>query len=85
MKSNRGSFVYMEVERPIPNEPSIFYRFYVCFGAVILGYLKGCRPVVSLDGCFLKTVVKGQLLTAIGRDGNNQTFPIAWTIVQMEW
>lgn len=27
---------------------------------------------------------KGQLLCAVGRDGNNQMFPIAWAVVSVE-
>ena len=33
---------------------------------------------------FLKRFVEGQLLVAMGKDGNNQLFPIAWAIVQKE-
>ncbi|GJW22001.1 elongation factor G, III-V domain-containing protein [Tanacetum coccineum] len=39
---------------------------------------------IGLDGCFLKGVVKGMLLTAVGKDRNNQMFPVAWAIVQIE-
>ncbi|XP_038688330.1 uncharacterized protein LOC119987479 [Tripterygium wilfordii] len=42
------------------------------------------RPVLGVDGCFLKDLVKGELLTAIGRDGNNQMFPVAWVVVMVE-
>ena len=42
------------------------------------------RPVIGLDGCFLKTETKGQLLSAVGRDGNNQMFPISWAVVEGE-
>lgn len=37
-----------------------------------------------MDGCFLKGQVKGELLTAICRDANNQVFLIAWVVVDME-
>lgn len=33
-RSNRGSSIYMKVERPIPNQSSVFDRFYVCFDAM---------------------------------------------------
>ena len=33
---------------------------------------------------FLKGLMKGQLLVALGRDGNNQMFPIAWAVVDKE-
>ncbi|XP_013633248.1 PREDICTED: uncharacterized protein LOC106338932 [Brassica oleracea var. oleracea] len=43
-----------------------------------------CRPIFGLDGCFLKCTTKGQLLAAVGRDANNQMFPIAWAVVDVE-
>jgi hypothetical protein len=47
------------------------------------GFLKGCRPIVGVDEWFLKGSFKGQLLYAIGRDGNNM-YPIAFAIVKAE-
>jgi len=44
----------------------------------------GCRKVIALDGCFLKSPSTGELLTAIGRDGNNHIYPIAWAVVSVE-
>ncbi|GKB18469.1 hypothetical protein Tco_0852392 [Tanacetum coccineum] len=38
----------------------------------------------SGDGCFLKGTINGELLTAMGRDANNQMFPIAWAVVTVE-
>ncbi|KAH1215927.1 hypothetical protein GmHk_13G036969 [Glycine max] len=43
-----------------------------------------CRPLIGLDGCFLKGEYRGQLLTAIGKDGNNQMLPIAYAVVEAE-
>ncbi|CAI9290678.1 unnamed protein product [Lactuca saligna] len=40
--------------------------------------------VIGLDGSFLKGTCKGELLTAIGRDANNQVYPIAWLVVDIE-
>jgi hypothetical protein len=48
------------------------------------GFLDGCRRVIWLDGCFLKGPMKGELLSAIGRDANNQIYPIAWAVVEYE-
>ncbi|GJW46799.1 multidrug resistance-associated protein 5 [Tanacetum coccineum] len=48
------------------------------------GWLQGCRRVIGIDGCFLKTIYKGELLSVVGRDGNNQIYPIAWTVVSVE-
>ncbi|XP_020413352.1 uncharacterized protein LOC109947482 [Prunus persica] len=35
------------------------------------GFVEGCRPVVGVDGCHLKGPCSGQILTAVGVDGNN--------------
>ncbi|GJZ88764.1 60S ribosomal protein L34 [Tanacetum coccineum] len=51
--------------------------------AMIEGWNAGCRKVIGLDGCF-KGTCRGELLTAMGRDGNNQMFPIAWDVVNVE-
>ncbi|KAL4587600.1 hypothetical protein LXL04_000472 [Taraxacum kok-saghyz] len=56
----------------------------VCFKAIKDGWKLGCRRVIGLDGAFLKGQCKGELLTAIGRDANNQVYPIAWAVVNIE-
>ncbi|GJX71080.1 multidrug resistance-associated protein 5 [Tanacetum coccineum] len=48
------------------------------------GFKNGCRRVFALDGCFLKSPNHGEILTAIGRDGNNNIYPIAWVVVNVE-
>ncbi|PKI60373.1 hypothetical protein CRG98_019233 [Punica granatum] len=75
-RANRDSSVYMMVQRPISTESPIFDRLYVCFDTLKTGFVKGCRQIIGIDGCFLKTVVKGELLIAIGRDGNIKCFPL---------
>ncbi|KAL0438862.1 UNVERIFIED_CONTAM: hypothetical protein Slati_2369200 [Sesamum latifolium] len=42
------------------------------------------RPIIGLDGCFLKTVYQGQLLVAVGRDGNDNMMLIAIVVVQVK-
>lgn len=61
-----------------------FKRIYIGFKALRTCMLAGCRNVIGLDGCFLKGCCGGQLLSAIARDGNNQMFPISWTVVERE-
>uniref|UniRef100_A0A1J3G2U0 MULE transposase domain-containing protein n=1 Tax=Noccaea caerulescens TaxID=107243 RepID=A0A1J3G2U0_NOCCA len=61
-----------------------FDKVYVCFPALKRTRVAHCRPIFGIDGCFLKNNVKGQLLAAVGRDANNQFFPVAWAIVQVE-
>ncbi|WOL04557.1 hypothetical protein Cni_G13278 [Canna indica] len=64
--------------------PPIFKRLYIGFDALKKGFLDGCRPIIGLDGCFLKTFLRGQLLTVVDTDGNNQMFPISWAVVEGE-
>ncbi|GJR07428.1 calcium/proton exchanger [Tanacetum coccineum] len=61
-----------------------FRRVYACFKGVKDGWLAGFRKVIGLDGCFLKHTCRGELLVAIGRDANNQMYPIAWAVVKLE-
>ncbi|KAF6142824.1 hypothetical protein GIB67_002688 [Kingdonia uniflora] len=49
----------------------------VMFKASYDGWLRGCRPVLGLDGCFLKGKYRGVCLSIIGFDGNNGLFPVA--------
>ncbi|MBA0820653.1 hypothetical protein Gohar_019719, partial [Gossypium harknessii] len=41
------------------------------------------RQLIGLDSCFLKCPFKNEFLTTVGRDTNNQMFPIAWAVVEM--
>ncbi|KAJ9538480.1 LOW QUALITY PROTEIN: hypothetical protein OSB04_031213 [Centaurea solstitialis] len=74
LRSNPGSTVKLDVTVK-PDEKTYFDRFYVCLNGLKEGWKRGCRRVIALDGCFLKGVCGGELLTAIGRDGNNHIFP----------
>ncbi|KAL2485962.1 MuDR family transposase [Abeliophyllum distichum] len=76
--TNAGSTVVLE-----RNEQE-FKRLYVCLAACKVGFLGGCRKVIELDGCFLKSEYGGQLLSAVGIDGNNAMFPIAYAVVDTE-
>lgn len=65
-------------------EESVFNGLYIGFSALKKGFMAGCRWIIGLDGCHLKTHLGGQLLCAIGKDANNQMFPIAWAVVGAE-
>ncbi|XP_027907647.1 uncharacterized protein LOC114166966 [Vigna unguiculata] len=81
LKTNPGSTVKLKVKEN-EGEP-IFERFYTCFKACKDNFMS-CRPIIGLDGCFLKGKYGGELLTAIGRDGNDQILPIAYAVVEVE-
>ncbi|XP_010502002.1 PREDICTED: uncharacterized protein LOC104779348 [Camelina sativa] len=61
----------------------VFNRIYVCMGAMKNAFYF-CRPLIGIDGTFLKHDVKGCLFTAIAHDANNQISPVAWATVQTE-
>lgn len=84
MKTNEGRTIEVYCVRNNPTYGRVFQRFYVCIDALKRGLLAGCKKVLGLDRCFLKGVMKGELLIAVGRDDNNQMFPVAWGIVQVE-
>ncbi|GKB52864.1 reverse transcriptase domain-containing protein, partial [Tanacetum coccineum] len=42
------------------------------------------RDLLGLDGAFMKGPYPGQLLTAVGLDGNNGIYPLAYAIVEKE-
>lgn len=82
LRSNPGSTVAICLDHEY-NWP-VFQRMYVCFDACKKGFLAGCRKVIGLDGCFFKGACNGELLCALGRDPNNQMYPIAWAVVEKE-
>ncbi|XP_019179510.1 PREDICTED: uncharacterized protein LOC109174707 [Ipomoea nil] len=85
-RSNPGTSVKMKLDSEFTvNGRPRFLRLYICFAACKEGFLRGCRPFFGLDGCHLKGCQKGgQLLSAVGVDGDNSLFPIAFAIVEGE-
>ena len=66
LESNPGSTCVVKVTN-CDDEKKLFYSFYICFSALIKGFIEGCRKCIGLDGCFLKGISKGQLLVAIAK------------------
>jgi len=81
---NRGSTLLMKVERPTLDVPPTFQRLYMSLVACNEGFKRACRPVIGVDGCFLKGHFGGQLLAAVGRDPNDNIYPIALAVVEAE-
>ncbi|KAI5350272.1 hypothetical protein L3X38_003163 [Prunus dulcis] len=67
-KTNSGSTVVIKTE--LAGDDALFERIYIC--------------LVGVDGCHLKGPCSGQILTAVGIDGNNGMFPLAYAIVEIE-
>ncbi|XP_058780530.1 uncharacterized protein LOC131654122 [Vicia villosa] len=62
----------------------VFERIYICLEACKAAFAYTCRPLIGLDACFLKGEYGGQLMAAVGMDGNNQIYPIAYAVVEAE-
>lgn len=82
INKNPGSTALLKVERV--NSTVLFQRLFICFDAQAKGFLAGCRPFIGLDACFLKGPYGGQLMAAVGRDANNQMYPLCVAIVEAE-
>ncbi|GJT16763.1 hypothetical protein Tco_0875469 [Tanacetum coccineum] len=79
LDSNPGSIVKLGVTLN-PDGKNYVDRFYVCFAGLADGCKAGCRKIIALDGCFLKSPNQCEILTAIGRDGKNHIYPVAWAV-----
>jgi hypothetical protein len=85
LRSNPGSTIVVKKDTDVPEDTNpVFQKMYICLDALRKGFLAGCRKVVGLDGCFFKGATNGELLCAIGRDANNQMYPMAWAVVEKE-
>nr|KAJ0190757.1 hypothetical protein LSAT_V11C800394080 [Lactuca sativa] len=47
-------------------------------------FAAGKREFLGLDGAFMKGPYPGMILTAVGLDGNNCTYPVAYGVVESE-
>ena len=59
-------------------------RLYVCMDACKSEFRAACRPIIGLDGCFVKVPHRGQLLAAVEIDPDNAIYPIAYAVVESE-
>ncbi|MBA0674793.1 hypothetical protein Goari_016370 [Gossypium aridum] len=42
------------------------------------------RPLIGLNSCFRKGPFKSEFIIVVRRDANNQMFPIAWAVVEVD-
>src|ERR1044072_371732 len=82
-RSKPGSTVLMDTT-PIDGSNPQFKRIYISLDARKRGFKAGCRPLIGLDGWFVKGYYGGQLLSAVGQDANNHIYVIAYAIVDVE-
>ncbi|XP_004306199.1 PREDICTED: uncharacterized protein LOC101293420 [Fragaria vesca subsp. vesca] len=61
-----------------------FLCFFMAIGASIRGFRDSMRPVIAIDGTFLKRKYFGTMLMAACQDGENQIYPLAFGVVDLE-
>ncbi|XP_021766636.1 uncharacterized protein LOC110731077 [Chenopodium quinoa] len=84
MKYNPGTQCNVVIDGIEKPEPPLFLRMFVCLAPLAKGFLSGCRPLIGVDGCHLKGPYPGQILVAVGKDGNNNIYPIAWATCEIK-
>ncbi|KAL4355844.1 hypothetical protein AHAS_Ahas09G0027300 [Arachis hypogaea] len=84
MRTNIGSPTQILVDRPSITHQPRFMRMYMCLNSVKQGFLNSCRPIIGVDGCHLKGDHGQQLLVAVGKDPNDNYFPIVVAAVEAE-
>jgi hypothetical protein len=81
---SRRNTCKIDVERTLITPQPRFKSFYFCLEGRKRGFLTSCRPFIGVDGCHLKTKHGGILLIAVGRDANDQYYPLAFGVVENE-
>jgi hypothetical protein len=61
-----------------------FTRFFCALGPCISGFKGGCRPYLSVDSTALNGRWNGHLCCAIGVDGHNWMYPVAYGFFEAE-
>ena len=93
LRTNRGSSILLnvvtanlpikEIKRPRRTLCPLFQRLYVYLDACKKGFV-ACRPFIGVDACHLKGHYGDQLMTAVVTDLNDQLFPLAFSVVEVE-
>ncbi|KAL7162250.1 hypothetical protein ACSBR2_042683 [Camellia fascicularis] len=79
MQKNPNNYINLEFDQ----KTGSFVRYFISFRACIDRF-NHCRPLLFLDGTFLKGRFKGNLFTATAKDVNQGLFPVAFAIVDSE-
>ncbi|WOL00644.1 hypothetical protein Cni_G09357 [Canna indica] len=60
------------------------FCFFVGFHALLYGFEHGCRPLLFLDALSLKANKEWKILAATAVDGENDIYPVAFSVVDSE-
>ncbi|XP_077232277.1 uncharacterized protein LOC143868110 [Tasmannia lanceolata] len=85
MRRNPGSYMRVFRARDLrPRGDDRFVRLFWTFGLSIWSFHRTLRHIILVDGTHLRGKYLGILLIAIGVDGNNGLYPLAFGVVEME-
>ncbi|XP_028109550.1 uncharacterized protein LOC114308207 [Camellia sinensis] len=76
---NPWSYIEFECDDDIKRLKILFVVFHGSIGG-----FDYCRPLLFLDGTFLKGIFRGNLVAATGKDGNQGFFPVCFVVVGSE-
>ncbi|GJW88673.1 mutator type transposase [Tanacetum coccineum] len=78
--------INIDIERDfdVDSQTRQFKRVYICLGALKNGFKIGGRDLLGLYECFLSGLFPGQILTVVGVDPNNGTYPLVYDVVEAE-
>ena len=74
----------LAVEHGLATGLPYFERIYICLEGCKQGFLVECKPIIGLDACHLKTKTGGQLMCAVGRNPDDEYFPVTYAVVEVE-
>ena len=78
-KKNLGNRTFHEVDNT-----NNFKYFFITIGGCIHGFISSIRPVIAIDGTFLKGKFKRTLFIATTLDSNNQFYHFAFGVGDSE-
>ncbi|XP_059315512.1 uncharacterized protein LOC132066163 [Lycium ferocissimum] len=82
-QSNHGTDVVITISRSTLEKVNEIFED-VHMDALKKGWKGGLRPLIGVDGTFLKGRYKGQMLVALAQDSMNQFYPLAWAVMSLE-
>ena len=78
-KKNLGTRNFFEVD-----DTNHFKYYFMVIGSSLRGFSSFIRPIIAVDGTFLKEKDKGTMFTATCKDGNNHIYPLAFSVDDSE-
>ncbi|XP_074283348.1 uncharacterized protein LOC141607898 [Silene latifolia] len=83
--TNPGSVAHCAlVPMDSPERPLQFKNIFIAFQAQCEGSIRGYKSLIGVDGTHLKGNYGGVLLSAVAMDDNNELFPVAIAVVELE-